>query len=251
MIITGPTFLEKLKVSRMIAVAVLMTTTPILAQVFTGTILGTVRDSSGGVIAGATVTVTQEDTGLKRSFTTGGDGSYRFASLPVGNYDLSADRQGFKTASQIGLVLAVGQEAVINFTMAVGSPTQSVTVTAEPPLVNTTNPSLGGLVDQQKVADLPLNGRSYIDLTLLQPGITQQTNMGTAANEAMGAGLIFSSNGAPTRSNNPTIDGTTQRNFFGLNAASSAHTTLGLDGVKEYQVTTRSYLINTFKPLWA
>ena len=136
-----------------------------LAQLPTATILGAVKDSSGAVVAGAKVTARNTDTSQTRTAVTGQDGSYRLDALPVGNYEITAEKTGFKTEVQSGLTLTVAQEAVANFTIQVGEMSQTVAVTAEAPLISTTTSSLGGLVDDQRIADLPLNGRNYNDLT--------------------------------------------------------------------------------------
>ena len=115
-----------------------------------------------------------------RTAVTGDDGAYRLDALPVGNYEITAEKAGFKTEVQSGLTLTVAQQAVANFTIQVGEMSQTVAVTAEAPLVSTTTSSLGGLVDDQRIVDLPLNGRNYVDLTLLQPGVTQQIYITTA-----------------------------------------------------------------------
>ena len=169
-----------------------------LAQLPTATILGSVKDSSGAVIPGAALTAKNSSTGLTRTTVSAADGSYRFPALPVGPYEITAERTGFETEVRRGLNLAVSEEAVLNFTLQVGAVEQTVAVTAEAPLVNTTSGSLGGLVSEQKVADLPLNGRNYIDLTLLEPGVVQHKNM--SATSSSQTGLWYSSNGAPLRS---------------------------------------------------
>ena len=214
----------------------LCTALSIEAQVPTGTILGTVKDSSGGEITGASIKVTNSATGLSRSFTTEADGSYRFPVLPAGTYDLEVVRSGFKNAVQKGLVLTVGQQAVLDITLQVGSNEQTVTVTAEAPLIDTTTSSLGGLVTEQKIEELPLNGRNYTDLILLQPGVTQQTD-----EQAGTPGSVFSSNGESTRSNNYLLDGTITQNAFGFSPTSVSGSSLGLDGIQEYRVVTNMF----------
>jgi len=159
--------------------------------------------------------------------------------MPVGHYDLKAEASGFKPTTQRGLVLDVQQEAVMNFSLEVGSTSDQVVVTGEAPLVNTTTASLGGLVNEQSLAELPLNGRNFLDLTLLQPGVTQDTvvvNLGGGTQ-----GTIYSSNGAPIISNNFLLDGTPTQTVFGYNGASAVGTTLGLDGIREYKVITNSF----------
>src|SRR5207237_8461206 len=112
---------------------------------------------------------------------SGEDGSYRLSALPVGGYEVRVELPGFRSEVRSGLTLTVSQEAVVNFTLQPGAVEQTVVVTEEAPLVNTTSGALGGLVDEQKVAELPLNGRNFMDLTLLQPGITQPRNRAVAA----------------------------------------------------------------------
>jgi hypothetical protein len=111
-------------------------------------------------------------------------------------------------------------------------------VTAEAPMVNTTSGSLGGLVSEQKVADLPLNGRNYIDLTLLQPGVTQHKNVGGLP---IGSGTWYSSNGAPIRSNNYMLDGAILLTSQAANSAGSTGNTLGIDGIREMRVITNFF----------
>src|SRR3990167_4613628 len=147
------------------------------AQMPTATILGVVKDSSGAVVPDVALTARSVETGQTRTAVSAADGSYRLPALAVGAYEVRAEHAGFQTAVRSGLTLSVSQEAVVNFALEVGAVTQTVEVTGEAPMVNTTSGSLGGLVGEQKVADLPLNGRNYMDLTFLQPGISQNKNM--------------------------------------------------------------------------
>jgi hypothetical protein len=212
----------------------------VMAQLPTATILGVVKDSSGAVVPDTTLTARNVETGQTRTAASAGDGSYRFSALPVGGYEIRAEHAGFQTAVRSGLTLAVGQEAVINFTLEVGAVTQTVAVTAEAPLVNTTSGSLGALVGEQKVADLPLNGRNYIDLTMLQPGISQGPTSG-APGTLVEFGKWFSSNGAPLRSNNYLLDGAQMLGPYGGSSASTSGNTLGVEGIREYRVVTNSF----------
>lgn len=222
-----------------LAVALFVGAAPVFAQLPTGTILGTVKDPSGAVVTRATVTAQNVDTGTARSIMTDEMGAYRLAAVPVGHYDLKVEAPGFKATTQKGLVLDVSEEAVMNFALEVGGTAEQVSVTGEAPLVNTTAASLGGLVNEQSLAELPLNGRNFLDLTLLQPGVTQDTvviNLGGGTQ-----GTIYSSNGAPIISNNFLLDGTPTQNLFGYNGASAVGTTLGLDGILEYKVITNGF----------
>jgi len=216
-----------------------ITAIPAAAQLPTGTILGTVKDTSGGVVGGATVTVHNTETGLNRSLATGDDGAYRFAALPVGHYDVRAEKEGFKTATQNNVVLDVSQEVVTNFSLEVGASATVVTVTGEAPVVNTTSGQLGGLVNEERMAELPLNGRNFLDLTLLQPGVSQMTSVINLGGGTQGA--IYSSNGAPIISNTFLLDGTPLQTVFGFNGASASGASLGVDGIREYRVITNAF----------
>ena len=226
------------RMSRVMVFFLILAGVPALAQLPTGTILGVVKDASGAIVPGANMTARNLDTGMTRTTVTSGDGSYRLPALAVGTYELRAEHAGFQVAVRSGLTLAVGQEAVLNFALELGTVEQQVLVSAEAPLVNTTSGSLGGLVSEQRIEDLPLNGRNYVDLSLLQPGISQQKNVGTTA--GMG-GVWYSSNGAPPRSNSYLLDGASMVNLFGGTASSVAGTALGVEGIREYKVVTNSF----------
>jgi hypothetical protein len=204
----------------------------------TGTILGLVKDQSGGVVPDAAVTIVNADTSQSRTATTGSDGAYRVPALQVGHYSVKFEKTGFKTQTRQQLVLDVAQELIVNASLEVGTSAQEVVVTGEAPLVNTTTSTLGGLVNEDKMAELPLNGRNYIDLSLLQAGVSEQKNHGTGAGQA---GTWFSSNGAPQYSNYVTLDGAPMVNMMGGSTSSEAGTTLGVDGIKEYKVITNSF----------
>jgi len=218
--------------------SILMMVKPAMSQLPTATILGSVKDSTGAVIPGTAITAKNLETGLTRTAVGGEDGSYRFSALPVGAYEMRAEQPGFRTEVRSGLTLTVSQEAVVNFTLQPGALDQTVLVTEEAPLVNTTSGALGGLVDERRVSELPLNGRNFIDLTLLQPGVTQQRNLAVAASTV---GTWFSSNGAPLRSNNYLLDGAIITNLTNGTSASQDGSTLGVEGIREFRVITNSF----------
>ena len=186
----------------------------------------------------ATLTARNVNTGQSRTTVSDRDGSYRFSALSVGSYEIQIEHPGFQSETRSGLTLVVGQEAVVNFVLQVGAMEQRVDVTADAPLVNTTSGSLGGLVDERKVADLPLNGRNYIDLTLLQPGVQQHKNFNPTS---VIRGSFLSSNGAPLRSNNYLLDGASMVNAYAAASASITGSTLGVEGIREYRVVTNSF----------
>jgi hypothetical protein len=213
-----------------------MTAVPLFAQLPTGTIIVVVKDASGAAVGGASLTVTEVETGTARTGTTDDSGGFRFPALPVGNYEIQVSHPGFKSETRKGLTLAVSEEPVVDILLQVGSVQETVEVTESAPLVNTTSGELGGLVDEQKMADLPLNGRNYIDLTLLQPGISHSAEAGTISSRT--TGIWFSSNGAPPRSNHILLDGAALNNVEGAIAGSVGGNTIGVGGIREYKVIT-------------
>jgi len=215
---------------------------PAFAQLPTATILGVAKDASVGVLPNVAITITNVDTGLKRTVMTADDGTYRAPELPVGHYEVRGEHAGFKTETLRDITLQVTDQAIVNFTFEVGSSQQQVTVSAEVSVVNTQDATLGGLVTETAIKDLPLNGRNYVDLTLLQPGVTKDKNIGDSATGGGGGfGTTFSVNGAPDRSNNFTLDGAVLQNQFARNPSSEGDTTLGVEGIKEYRVITTNF----------
>lgn len=219
-------------------VILLRTTSPLSAQLPTATLLGTVTDSTGGALPGATVTTRNVDTGTTRETVTVAGGSYRLPALPVGNYELVIELVGFGVERRSGLRLSVGQEVTINAVLGLEGLEETVTVSGATPLVETTRSALGTLVSGEQIATLPLNGRNYIDLTMLQPGVSQSRNTGDSMQYS---GTWFSSSGAPPRSNSYMLDGAVLTNVGGVSAASITGQTLGLDGIEEYRILTNAF----------
>jgi hypothetical protein len=220
-----------------VLVALLAVAIPSLAQVPVGSIRGSVKDSSGAIVPGANVTIRNVDTAQTRTVVSGEDGEYLAPSLPVGSYDITVEHAGFKTSARQGLTLNVGDNLALNFSLEIGTAQQEVTVTGEAPLVNTENSTLGGLVNEQQMSDLPLNGRNYMDLSLMQPGVTQDRNNGGY----QGASTQYSSNGAPVRSNNFTLDGAPITTLMGRAPTSESGNSMGVDGIKEFKVITSNF----------
>ena len=160
---------------------------PAVAQLPTGTILGVAKDSSGGVLPNVTVTVTNVDTGLKRTVMTSDDGEFRVPELPVGNYEVKGEHTGFKIITRRGITLEVTEQAVINLDFQVGSTDQQVVVTEEAPMINTQNATLGGTVNETKMTELPLNGRNYIDLALYFSPASTRTKTKVTSREPLSA----------------------------------------------------------------
>jgi len=184
-------------------VVLLCTAAPLRAQVDAGAILGTVSDASGGSVRGATVTLTNEGTNASLSTTTGSDGTYKFTPVRIGSYKLTATIQGFQTITQRNVVVNVGQEVVVDFTLKPGSVSETVEVQSSVPVLETQDASVGQVIDSRSVNDLPLNGRNFTFLAQLAAGVnTPQAD--TRGNAASGA---FAANGNRPAQNNYLLDG--------------------------------------------
>ena len=137
---------------------VLLSAGTIWAQVTTATISGTMKDSTGAVLPGVKVVILNEETGISRTVQTDPAGRYSAPSLSLGNDRVTGSQEGFQTEVRTGIVLTVGREAVVDLSLAVGAVTQTVEVTGEAALVESTTASLGSLVDDRTIRELPLNG---------------------------------------------------------------------------------------------
>jgi len=172
-------------------------------QVDEGSITGTVQDTSGAVVAGAHVTLVNNDVGLRLETVTGGSGSYSFSPVRIGHYSIEATAPGFSKTTQENLQVAVAQNLQVNVQLKPGAATETVTVTEAPPQLQTEDASLGQVVDSQEVNALPLNGRNFTFLAQLGAGVnTPQAD--TRGNAASGA---FSANGLRPAQNNYLLDG--------------------------------------------
>src|SRR5437899_1118150 len=158
---------------------------PLFAQ-STATIVGVVRDS-GGALPGAMVTVRNVDTGLTRSVPTGGDGAFRFPALPVGPYEIRAELSGFRTLVRSGVRLQVGQEAVVDMVLELGSIQETVTVTAEAPLFETRTSPLGAAVTAAKIPSLQPKGRTNTGWTRMKPEGGESRRISKSAYPATGS----------------------------------------------------------------
>jgi Carboxypeptidase regulatory-like domain len=157
-------------------------------------ITGVVRDSSGAVIPGATATAKNQGTGLTRSDVSDAGGTYRLVALPPGSYTLSIELQGFSTETRPDVVLVIDQTATINMTLKPATLAETVTVTGESPVIDTTKSEVAGVVTQQQIQSLPVNSRQYLNLALLMPGTSQDAARPFYNNVTIGAGGSFYSN---------------------------------------------------------
>ncbi len=205
----------------------------------TGTLAGEISDVSGGALPGATVTARHLETGLERVGTSDGTGAFVLPKLPVGPYDVRAEIPGFRPVLRQGVVLVVGQTAVLRLVLEPGGLTEEITVTADLNGVQTRSGELGYLVSEDAIASLPLNGRNYTDLVFLQPGIIAYPfrDGGSVVAHGLGASI----NGQDPRSNVYLIDGTLMNDFTNGPAGSAASTSLGTETVREFRVEANAY----------
>jgi hypothetical protein len=217
------------------------------AQTSTATISGVVSDSQGARVQGTKIIVTNVDTGIVTTVAADSDGVYSVASLPIGNYRVEAQLQGFKSSVHGPITLTVGSNAVENFSLTVGDVAQTVEVEGSAPEVDTATSSLGWLVGQQQIRELPLNGRNYVQLTLLAPGVQpvpQENSEGASTLVPFGFGSPqrFSVAGGRPQGELFLIDGTDTAGVWGNGTgANLVGTTLGVDGIAEFEVLTNTY----------
>jgi outer membrane receptor protein involved in Fe transport len=212
--------------------------TSAFAQITAATLSGTIKDETGGVLPGVDVTVQNVDTGLMRSSVTDANGYFTVAGLPPGTYDTRASLPGFGTAGE-RVTLAVGQDAALTMTLRVSATEETITVTGTSSLVDTRSAGLSAVVTEKTMSELPLNGRNYIDLALLQPGVTSFNEKDSTASSNRGTKLNI--NGMSFRSNSYLLDGANMRGYAGTATVSAAETTLGVETLQEFRVVTNSF----------
>ena len=191
-------------------VAASLSPRPVAAQAVTGTILGSVTDTTGAAVPGATVTLTNVGTGLSRTVVTDSVGEYTAPSLPTGKYRLVSELPGFKTVTIPDIDLGVDQRVRINVQLQIGAVAENVTVAASSPLVQIASSELGTTVQEEQITTLPLNGRNFVNLTRTVPGVVRGipgANIDGAGSLAWRASASFSANGQRPRDNNYMLDG--------------------------------------------
>src|SRR5437879_1301492 len=213
----------------------------VFAQGSTATIVGVVHDTSGALVPGGRINGKHVDTGHTRTALTSESGCYNVQFLAVGAYEITTTMLGFKQQVRQGINLVVGQQAVIDLTLEVGGAAELVTVTEEAPLVNTTLSSTSGLITEQQVKDLPLNGRSFDRLLELNAGVVNNSsNMGGG-----GGFPAFSVAGHRQETNRFLINGV---DWIGGNAthqfitpSGASSQLLGVEAVREYNILEHTY----------
>ena len=214
----------------------LLTCLSLQAQQITGNIRGAVTDPSGAVIHGAAVTVRQTETGLSRATTTDRNGNYVLLELPIGHYSLHVVEKGFQEYVQDGITLSVNETASVSPHLALGSEKEQVVVSEDAALIEPTVTSMGKVVQQRELEDLPLNGRNFSQLGLLQPGVVPLTPGIAEAGGSLRNGQGYAVNGQRPESNNFLIDGA--NNFNGVDGGFVLRPPV--DAISEFRIITHN-----------
>jgi hypothetical protein len=207
------------------------------AQQYSGTIVGTVTDSTGAAIPGATVTVINTGTGAKVSQTSGGQGEFTFAQLPIGTYEVHVKQGNFKEFIETGVIVHTSTNTEVSAVLRVGSVTQKVTVAADAIQVQTTSAAVGEVVTGTQVRELPLNGENFMGLTQLSPGVSAAQGF-NATGKGLQGGSNFSVNGNPYNNNLFLVDGVNNTDM------ASGRTILiypSVDTIAEFKMIRNSY----------
>ncbi len=215
----------------------LLTSSLLVAQIDTGSIVGVIKDPTGAAVKGATVTLRNTATGVARTATTNDDGSYLFPALIPGAYSVEVSAAGFQPEIRTNIEIDVQSRPAIDFTLKVGQSKEVVEVTSVSPILQTETADLGGVVQREQINDLPLNGRRYSDLALLEAGIQRnQVNTNNTAPDR------FSSNGNLETQNYFSLDGI-DNNSGSTNLQESSVQVIQPppDALQEFRIQTRTY----------
>jgi Carboxypeptidase regulatory-like domain/TonB dependent receptor len=217
-----------------LALTVFLASVPAFSQTVTGRILGTITDPTSAAIRGATVTITDTQRGTTRTLTTDDSGAYVAPNLQPGVYKVRAESKGFKTVERVNITLEVAQDVAIDLALPPGQATETVVVTEEIPLLNTTTSTLGGTLSNKEINELPLNGRNYENLLQLRPGVVRYPGGGFSTT---------SSNGLRAEDNAYLIDGLFNSEPFsgqsiinGAGIAGDSATILPIDSIQEFNL---------------
>ena len=216
---------------------------PLLYSQANGSLSGTVADKTGSVVSGATVKITSQGTGVTREVKTDGSGHYIAPFLAVAIYTIRVESQGFQTTEQKDIRLQVDEQREINFSLNPASVSQTVEVSAEEVAVQTTNPTLGQVITEQQVAELPLNGRNFVQLATLTPGTTQETNPnsffngGPSSEVSTRGSYSLSVGGSRPQSTDWLFDGVDNNEL----TAGGISILPSIDAIQEFKVLTYNY----------
>src|SRR5437867_2238558 len=209
-------------------------------------VLGTVTDSAGAVVPGASVRVKNIATGRVQEVPTDEQGRYTIADLPIGEYEAQASLAGFQTTVRRGIALTVGARAIVDFSLSVGRTQESLTVESQVSQVDTVSTAVATYVEAKQINDLPLNGRNFTDLVALVPGVatgSQIGNPGTGTQNLLyGVESNFSVSGARAEGQAYLLDSTNIQGFWNHGSGSGVMgTTLGIEAIAEFSVLTNTY----------
>ena len=215
------------------------------SQVVGGSITGTVKDDSGGAIPEADVTVKNRETGAERKAPTDEAGRYAVFSVPIGKYDLVAEKAGFAMGRRTEIELAVGQTVSVDLTLPVSEVQQAITIEEAPTPVTLSTQQISGLVNERQVKELPLNGRSYDQLVTLNPGIVNYTSerSGGVGTSNSAVGNMFAISGRRPQENLFLLNGVeyTGASVINNTPGGASGQLLGVDAVREFNVVTDTY----------
>lgn len=215
------------------------------AQVTGATLSGTVKDTSGATVPGATVSIKNTATGIVREVTTDGAGFYTAPNLPPGTYDVTSTSQGFATQVQTATTLIVGQQQVLDFTLSVGQVSQKVEVTSTAAQVELTSSAVTDVVDPISIQELPLNGRDWSALATLQPGVVsikeQPAGGGLSPRGVRGFGTQLTVAGHRPTENNYRVNGISENDYSNAAPGNTFGAQLGVDSIQEFSVITSNY----------
>ena len=226
------------KLHRLLVVAILLAfPTAALAQRTTATVRGTVRDATQAVLPGVAVSVTNEETGLVRAVITNGEGIYVAPELPVGRYKIDAQLQGFKRASRTGILLRVADEFAVDFDLSPGDINETITVQASETPVKILGGDVSGVITGEQVRELPLNGRNFLQLATLMPGVSAPDMLNVKDKGLLG-GSDLSVSGSDVTANMWTVDGA-NNNDVGSNRTLIVYPSL--EAIQEFKILRNSY----------
>jgi Carboxypeptidase regulatory-like domain len=220
----------------LVCLAAVLATPNVFAQQITASVRGIVTDPSGALVEGANVTVRQTETGLTRSSTTDHAGAYLLLELPVGHYQLQIEHSGFQAYIQQGISLDVNESATVSVALKVGGAKDKVEVDADADIIQASITSLGTVVSERELLDLPLNGRNFTQLGLLQPGVVPLTPGLAEAGGSLRASQSYAVNGQRPESNNFLIDGA--NNFNGVDGGFVLKPPV--DAIAEFRILTHN-----------
>ena len=225
--------MKKIISSMIVLCSLWLAATPAVAQQTTGSITGRILDDQGASVPGVTVTGKSDATGFVRTDVTDGEGMFRLTALPVGTYDLTAELSGFAKIENKGIVVNVGQTLDLNLTLKLAAVSETISVRAETPLIQTSSSSVGGVVDVSRLENLPLNGRQFANAALSIPGV----------------GLGFHSDPTKSTQYSPQIGGGNGRNVnYQIDGGDNNDDTVGgllqlfpLEAIQEFNFVTQRY----------